>query len=251
MNTPTAPVAVQQVSQAIPLYTQIKEALRAAIVDGTYLQNDRLPSESALIRQYGVSRITVRQALGDLESEGLIFRVAGKGSFVSRPKPFQELTRLQGFGEAMSRFGYETRNRVDSLRTVAASEAVARRLGLAPGSPVCEIRRVRFLDRKPVSLDVSYLPSALGERLANEDLVMRDIFLIIENDYGIPLGQAELSIEAIVADAPLAALLEITTGAPVLRIERLTRSAAGAPLDFEYLYYRGDAFRYQLRINRG
>ncbi|WP_301103175.1 GntR family transcriptional regulator [Propionivibrio sp.] len=201
MNAPTTPAAVQRASHPVPLYIQIREALRSRIVDGSYHQNDRLPSESELMRHHGVSRITVRQALGDLESEGLIFRVVGKGSFVLRLKPFEELTRLRGFGEAMSRLGYETRNWVESLGTVAATQAVARRLGLA-----------------------------------HEELVTRDIFLIIENNYGIPLGQAELSIEATVADPVLAGLLEMSDGAPVLRIERLNHSAAGVPLDFEYLY---------------
>ena len=253
MNAPlnSSHVSPLQARHPVPLYAQIKEALRTRIVDGVYRQNDRLPSEHDLMRQYGVSRITVRQALGDLQSERVIFRVAGMGSFVARPKPFQELTRLQGFGEAMSRLGYETRNRVESITSVAATEIVSGKLGVPRGSMVSEIRRVRYLDGDPVSLDITYVPPSLGERLADEDLVTRDIFLIIENDYGILLGQAELSIEATLADSALATLLGIAVGAAVMRIERLTHASDGTPIDFEYLYYRGDAFRYQLRINRG
>lgn len=234
-----------------PLYAQIKASLREQIIDGTYGEHERIPSEYELMSSFGVSRITVRKALDDLEQERLIFKVPGKGAFVSKPKPFQELARLQGFGEAMSRLGYQTRNRVVSFETVAANEIVACRLVIPPGSPVSEIRRVRYLDHEPISLDISYLPTHLGERLAHEDLFTRDIFMIIENDYGTPLGHAELSIEAAVADAGLSALLGISTGAPILRIERLTHSANGTPLDFEYLYYRGNAFSYQLRIERG
>ena len=114
---------------------------------------------------FGLSRITVRQALGDLQKAGLIFRIHGKGTFVSRPKAFQNVASLEGFGEAMSRMGYEILNRVDYLRFAPADARIAARLGLREGDEVAEIRRVRLLDREPVSLDFSWLPGPLGRRL--------------------------------------------------------------------------------------
>ena len=115
---------------------------------------------------------------------------------------------------------------------------------------VSEIKRVRYLNREPISLDVTYLPHDIGERLRKEDLATRDIFLILENDYGIPLGNAQVQIEAILADESLAAPLKVEEGSPILRMERLTFTAERKPLDFEYLYYRGDAFQYRLSIER-
>ena len=236
---------------SLPLYSQLREKLRERILDGTYAAHQQLPTESELTQGYKVSRITVRQALSDLQKEGLLFKIRGKGSFVSKAKAFQDLARLQGFGEAMHRHGYETYNRLIGLKTLRAPKAVAARLGLKAGESACEIRRVRFLNREPISFDVTYVRNDLGERLAKEDLATRDIFAIIENDYRIALGEAELHIEATTADPSLARLLGIEEGAPILRIERLTLTAAGEPLDFEYLYYRGDAFQYRLRVERG
>lgn len=234
----------------LPLYSHIREALRARILDGTYKAHDRLPSESELTQSFKASRITVRQALSDLQKEGLIFKIHGKGAFVSKPKAFQELGRLQGFAEAMQAHGYETYNRLISLRHLRPDKSVAAQLGCGLRTMVTELRRVRFLNREPISLDVSYLPREIGQRLAKEDLATRDIFLILENDYGLALGNAELKIEATTADEPLAQLLGIEDGSPILRIERLTRTLDGGPLDFEYLYYRGDAFQYRLRVER-
>ena len=236
---------------ALPLYSHIREALRARILDGSYKAHDQLPSESELTLSFKASRITVRQALSDLQKEGLIFKIHGKGAFVSKPKAFQELGRLQGFAEAMHAHGYETYNRWISLRHQRPDKAVAARLGLGGRASVTEIRRVRFLNREPISLDVSYVPRDIGERLAKEDLATRDIFHILENDYGLALGNAELKIEATTADEPLARLLALEEGSPILRIERLTRTRDGRPLDFEYLHYRGDAFQYRLRVERG
>lgn len=233
-----------------PLYGQLRELLRARILDGSYAPHSQMPSESELGAMFNVSRITVRQALGDLQKEGLIFKLHGKGTFVSKPKAFQNVSRLQGLAEAMSGMGYEVVNQLQGLRHGKADTTVAAKLGLAEGEPVTEIRRVRLLNREPVSLEITWVPKAIGEQLQKADLVTRDIFLILENDCGIALGHADLSIDAILADEDLAEALRVEEGSPVLRIERLTHDEQGQPLDFEYLYYRGDAFQYRLRTDR-
>ncbi|NHB08915.1 GntR family transcriptional regulator [Burkholderia cepacia] len=235
---------------AAPLYVQIKDTLRARIVDGTYAPHSRMPSEHELCAAFGVSRITVRQALGDLQKEGLLFKLHGKGTFVSKPKAFQNVTSLQGFAEAMSSMGYEIVNQVRSVRTVKADRHLATKLNVPEGAPLVEIHRVRLLNREPVSLEQTWVPEALGKRLAGADLATRDIFLVLENDCGIPLGHADVSIDAILADDEIVDALQVEESSPVLRIERLTHDASGAPIDYEYLYFRGDAFQYRLRIDR-
>jgi GntR family transcriptional regulator len=234
---------------SVPMHSQIREIIRRQVLDGSYAPHSQMPSESQMMEAFQVSRITIRQALGDLQKEGLIFKVAGKGSFVAKPKAFQNLSRLQGFGEAMAPAGHETFSQVLSTRRVAASEVVAQRLGLSAGTAVFELQRLRFLNREPISVDVSYFPLALGERLAREDLAARDVFVILENDLGRHLTHADVQIEAISADETLARQLRIAEGSPLLRIERLTH-ADEKPIDFEFLYYRGDAFQYRLRIDR-
>ena len=234
----------------VPLYAQIKDILRARILDGSYQPHQQMPSESDMMATFNVSRITVRQALNDLQNEGLIFRIHGKGTFVSKPKAFQDLGRLQGFGEAMRQMGYETFARVLSIKSVLPSPQVAERLQLPKRARVTELQRVRFLNREPISLDITYVPLAIGNRLAKEDLAARDVFVILENDYGLALGHAELQIGSTLADDTLAAQLKVEEGSPVLFIERTTHTADGTPIDYEHLYYRGDAFQYKVRVDR-
>ncbi|QBR02870.1 GntR family transcriptional regulator [Paraburkholderia pallida] len=233
-----------------PLYAQIKETLRARILDGTYAPHSQMPSEHALCAMFDVSRITVRQALGDLQKEGLVFRLHGKGTFVSKPKAFQNVTSLQGFAEAMSSMGHEIVNQLRYFRIVKADRHVAQKLNLPEGASVAEIHRVRLLNREPVSLELTWVPEALGKRLASADLATRDIFLILENDCGVALGHADVSIDAMLADDEIADALRVPQDSPVLRIERTTHDAHGTPIDYEYLYFRGDAFQYRLRIDR-
>lgn len=234
----------------VPLYSQLKEILRTRILDGTYPPLSRMPSEAELGKAFEVSRITVRQALGDLQKEGLIFKIHGKGTFVAKPKAFQNVSTLQGLGESMTQRGYEVINRLRSFKTVPANAQVAARLQVAEGENVVQIKRARLVNRELVSLEITWLPEHVGKRLEKADLVSRDIFLILENDCALPLGHADLAIDAILADAELARALEVQEGSPVMRIERLTHTADGAPLDYEHLYYRGDAFQYRLRIDR-
>jgi GntR family transcriptional regulator len=233
-----------------PLHAQIKHRLRSSILDGSYPPLSQLPSESELVAAFGVSRITVRQALGDLQKEGLIYTLQGKGSFVSRPKAYQNVSHLQGFAESMSAMGYEVVNQLLDLRFIPAELDVARRLQLDVGATVAEVRRVRLLNREPVSLEISYLPEALGRRLAQADLVTRDIFLILENECERPLGHADLTIDATLADEEIANALRVREGAPVLRIERLTHDTQQQPIDYEHLYFRADTFQYRLRVDR-
>jgi GntR family transcriptional regulator len=234
----------------IPLYSQLKELLRSRILDGTYPAHSQMPSESELGTIYQVSRITVRQALSDLHKEGLIFKIHGKGTFVAKPKAFQNVSKLQGLSEAMSQMGYEVLNQLLSFKFVKADVKVANRLQIPEGTKVTEIKRIRLINREPVSLEVTYVPQLIGEQLEKADLITRDIFLILENDCGVALGHADLAIDAVSASGELMEALNLVEGAPIMRIERLTHNAEGVPIDFENLYYRGDAFQYRLRIDR-
>jgi GntR family transcriptional regulator len=237
-------------SSTVPLYTQIKEALRAKIIDGTYVAHQQLPSESEMIAAFGVSRITVRQAINDLQKEGLLFKVHGKGTFVAVPNVSQELTHLQGFGEAMHRLGHETFSEVFGLKTVKGSGVVCAKLQVEEGSPVTEIRRVRYLNREPVSIDYSWVRHEIGSRLSEKNLREKDLFSLLENELRQSLHSADVEIDATSATSEVASRLKVAVGAPILRIERLTYATQDQPLVFEYLHYRAETFKYKMKILR-
>jgi len=233
-----------------PLYHQLKDLIRESIQQGRLEPHDRVPSEHELVRAYGVSRVTARQALADLAREGLLFRVQGKGSFVARPAVVQRLSSLKGLIEEMTAMGLESASRVLKAERATTSAEVARRLGISEGDPIFEIRRVRTVNGEPVSLDVSFFPFLIGQRLAREDLVGRDIFWLLENTCGLRLGAAECQIGALAARPEIARALGIDEGAPLLFIERLTYTEAGRPLDYEHLYVRTERFRYSVHLER-
>lgn len=232
-----------------PLYLQIKEALKKQILSGEYVPYERIPSESELMKSFSVSRITVRQALRDLHSEDLIFTSQGKGTFASKPKAMQDIQQLEGFEEAMKPKGYETSARLISITEKSAARDVQEKLQLSAKEKVIEVVRIRYLNREPVSVDRSFFPLSVGQAILKKDL-SKDIFTMLESQCGITLGVADISLEARPADAEVAQLLEVETASPIMWVERLTHDEGGRPIDYEYLAFRGDSYKYRFQIER-
>lgn len=229
---------------------QVADALRQQITTGRY-PNGVLPGEHALGAEFDASRNAVREALRLLRAEGLITRKRGVGTTVVRPKYGHGLDRLAGLAETLTGYGAVTNEVRVAERVSAPSPAVTERLGMAPGSDVFYIERLRRLDGEPLSLDSTYLPFDIGAGLCVQDLADNDLFTLIEAVAGIPLGCAEVTVHAVTADPDTAALLEIPAGAAIFAIDRLTRLADGRPVDTESLHIRADRLALDATLHRG
>jgi GntR family transcriptional regulator len=237
-------------SGATPLYAQVEAVLAADIAGGTLPAGSQLPTENDLIERFGVSRPTVRRAVQNLVSRGLVEIQRGKGTFVTRPKITQELTALSGFVEDMQALGRHPTARLLGKQVVAADKTVAQQLALPAGSLVVRIRRVRLADGEPVSFDETYLPREVGEKVITNDLEAEPIFSLLESKYDLPLVEAEYRLEAVAAGPVVAEALGVEVGSPLFLIERTSYSVGSQPVDYEKLYYRGDLVRFVTRLAR-
>ncbi|WP_263352841.1 phosphonate metabolism transcriptional regulator PhnF [Acidicapsa acidisoli] len=233
-----------------PLYGKVEEVLASEIARGDYQAGDRLPSEDELLARFGVSRITVRRAVQNLTQRGIVEIRRGLGTFVLAPRFSHELTRLTGFVEDMNTQGRKASARVISQSEVAASVGVARHLGISRGTRVIRIERVRLADSIPMSFDETYLPLEIGREIVRNDLRVMPIFTLLEEKYGVPLIEAEYSLEAATASAHVAEALSVPEGSPIFRIERTSFTTDGKPIDYEMLSYRGDLIRFVTRLAR-
>lgn len=237
-------------SGPIPLYHQLKLVLLGEIERGEYKAGDRLPSEPELIRHYGISRITVRQALNDLEVEGRIVRRHGKGTYVAEAPIEQELVRLTDFVEDMQQAGLFASSQVVSFVEEPGSPVVVEALKLPGGSDVVRIDRLRLADGKPIAYDITRLSLRFGKLLAEDELANNTIYHILESRYRIPVETGKFYITSSNATTQQATLLDVSPGASLLVIQRITYTTGEVPVYIQDRYYRTDRVRYQVKLQR-
>jgi GntR family transcriptional regulator len=235
---------------ASTLYAKIEETIATEIAQGEHRPGDQLPTEDALLERFQVSRITVRRAIQNLVRRGLVEIRRGLGTFVLSPRIEAELTKLTGFVEDMNAAGRRATARVVSQGVVAASARVAERLQLTKGTKVMQIKRVRLADGAPISFDETYLPLLLGNRIVKNDLRLHPIFTLLEEEYEVPLVEADYELEAVIATKDVADALQVRVGSPIFQIERTSMTTGNQPVDYEVLSYRGDLVRFTTKLLR-
>lgn len=228
------------------LYLRVKDWLRAAIEKGDYRPGDRIPSEHELMKRFGVSRSTIRQAISELVLEGWLFRVQGSGTYVARPKYRQTLSRLTSFTEDMRLLGLTPRSRLLLCRVEEADGPTAAALAISPGEEVIRIERLRFADDEPMALNTSILPRRLVPGLEDLDLERGSLYEILEKRYGLILSRAEQTLEPALADPYAAELLGVPVGAPLLLVEGVVYLKNGAPVEWVHILYRGDRYKFHI-----
>src|SRR5260221_2544364 len=151
-----------------PQYRQIEQALRERIL--TLRPGERLPSDAELVAEFGVSRMTARNAMQRLAEEGLVAREPGRGSFVATPTTHRRTDRLMTFSSEMTRQGRVPSSRLIARAIRPSTRAEAAALALGPGEPVVEVRRIRLADSEPIALETAVLVASCGPSVLNADL---------------------------------------------------------------------------------
>lgn len=233
-----------------PLYHQLKQIVRTEIEQGNYQPGDRLPSEPELIKRYGVSRITVRQALDELEAEGAIVRRHGKGTYVAERTIEQDLVRLTDFVEDMELAGLNSSSRVLTFTRESVTPEIAEALAVPVHNEVVRVDRLRLANERPIAYDTTWLPLRFGLLLTEDMLASETIYYILEKRYGIPVETGVFNITATTATPEQAALLKSVPNAALLLIQRISYTTGDVPIYLQKRYYRPDRVSYRLALRR-
>jgi GntR family transcriptional regulator len=228
----------------ITVHAQIEDWLAGEIAAGALVPGDRLPTEQDLAAWFGVSRMTLRQALAELARRGLVTRTVGRhgGTFVAAPKLEQDLTTLAGFSEQLRRHGMVPGARVLSARARPAGPAAAAALQIGEADEVYEIRRIRLADGRPIVLERSLFPAARFPGMLDSRLD-GSLYELLEVRYGLRPHRARECLEPVSAGVREAEALEIAEGAPLMLVERTAYARSGEPLEFARDLFRGDRTR--------
>jgi GntR family transcriptional regulator len=231
----------------VPAHVQIEEQLAERIASRELAAGERLPPERELAKGLGVSRMTVRQALGSLDARGLVERGVGRGTFVAHRKLDHDLTRVAGLTERLERQGLEPGARVLEVVEREASWAIAAGLELEPGRPVVRIRRLRLGSGVPLALEDSWLPGERFPGIAGRDL-SGSIYELMREGFGLEPVRAVERLEPVVARPHEAKALKIEVGAPLMLVERTAYAADGTPVEFAHDRHRGDKARWIVKV---
>ena len=235
----------------IPYYYQIAQSLRAAISDvqvGAAEAEIAVPSEPELCRRFDVSRGVVRQALQHLEREGLVRRERGRGTFVTRRRLGQELTRLCSVTEDLRARGFTPGARLLGVRMVRPPLHIQHALCLREGGEVYEVYRLRLADEEPVSLQWCYTAVKLTPGLDQEDLT-GSLWDLYTRRYGLVLAVADQTLRARAATPEEAELLDIDAGDPLVAITRTTYDGSETPVQYLDSLWRGDRYDFTVRLH--
>ncbi len=230
-------------NEFVPYYYQIANLLRWKIEHGELVPGTKLPRELDLSRHFGVSRVTLRQALSILEKEGLLSRERRRGTFVRETQPEPKKIQLTGVVWEEDAGGEE--RRIVSIGEANASPRLEEFFGL---KALTMFQRVRMTEKTPFSYVINYLPPQLARNVPREDVRAHSMLHVIKNRLGVALGKIHQTFEARTAEGEVANHLEIGVLEPVLYVETFVHDREGEPVEFSQIYYRGDRHKYSVEL---
>jgi len=233
----------------LPLYHQVKQLLLARVRAEDLAPGSRVPGDHELCRALGVSRSVVRQALAELETEGVVERVKGRGTFVARPRTSEHLVaRLTGLHEEMTARGSRVTSVVRRQEVVPADGHVAAALRLEAGAPVLVLERLRHVDGEPWVLTTTHLPADVAPDLVDEDFAEQSLYALLAR-HGVHLTHGRRSVEAVAATDETAGALAVRPGEPLLML-RSTSWSGDRPVEVFVALHRGDRSRFEVDLER-
>lgn len=226
-----------------PLYVQLEEILRFSIANSEWEANQLIPSENELSKTYGLSRMTVRSVIINLVNEGLLYRVQGKGTFVSPPKISTKSPAYQGVREQLEMQGYKIETKIIENVLISPDNRIMNILGVLQNEKVVFIKRVRIADGIPVSIHNSYIPVRLCPIIPAEELETDQLCTIMDKRYGLRAASVTETLESVLASEEEAKLLMIERRHPLLLLEDINRTSEGRVFEYTKIAYRGDKIK--------
>lgn len=224
-------------------YQRIAEALRERITSGELTPGTRLSNQRALAREFGVTLMTLRQALELLERDGLIARRHGLGTFVASPTIDYDILQFRTFAADLRSRGEPVETRFLRSQFARADRRVQAGLRLTIGDDVFVLERLRLVAQRPVSLQRSFLPREIGDEVAKADLTVTSLRTLLAFKLGIQITRAYEEVSAVKLRGREARELNCRPGVPAFCSERVSWATDGRPVVFDRVYIPGDRFR--------
>jgi GntR family transcriptional regulator len=226
-------------NSATPLWEQLDAILRGKIESGIWKTGDMIDSENELSKEYNVSRMTVRNVILRLVQEGLLYRVPGKGTFVTEPKIDTKPLAYMGIREQLETEGVQLTTKVIENKVIMPSEKISKKLGIDNIHAVYFIERVRYIDKKPLSIHRTYLKQLVNPLIDEERMARDQLCNILEDDYNLLPTYIRETLEMVYATEDEAEKLHLEVGHPLLLLKD-QRYINQNVVEYSEVCFRGD-----------
>lgn len=233
-----------------PLHAQIRELIRRQAIAGEIVDADgRLMTEAELISHFGVSRVTIRNAIAPLVAEGLFDRTRGKGTFLRNNSSERWVGRLLGYQELLEEAGFQpgakiTHQGMVECPDVSVQQALGERV-------VWQLRRVRYADDNPVAIEHAFYPPDVGLKLQQKDLTTIRMYEVFELDFGITIKEGTQTIGACISSEVEKNDLRLQKPTALVSMERVTIADDGRAVEFLRSVYQPEKFQFTINLTRG
>ncbi|MGI6456046.1 MAG: GntR family transcriptional regulator [bacterium] len=236
--------------EKIPKYFQISQELISKIQTGEFPCGALIPSENEIISTYHVSNTTARRALQEMERQGWVHRIRGKGTFVREGKVRRSASRILSFTKNMLEEGRTPSTKLISIHLLKPTRSITinNRKHILKG-PVCEIQRLRFADQVPMMFEKRYISTQLCPKLSQKDLE-GSLYEIYEKDYGLHLTEIQQVLSVVDMEAELLEYFDLKMTLPAFRVEGITFCGKDLVLEMEESFYRGDQYQFTVTASR-
>ncbi|RKL66953.1 phosphonate metabolism transcriptional regulator PhnF [Salipaludibacillus neizhouensis] len=233
----------------IPIYHQLEEYIKQLIDSGQLVPGDILPSEREYSDKYGISRMTIRQAIINLVNERYLYRVKGKGTFVMEKKFEQDLQGLTSFTEDMKARGMKASSKLIKFKIIPAHLKLAKSLDIQEHDPVYEIVRIRLAEEIPMALERTYISANLVQGLT-EEIVQNSLYKYIEDTLHMKIASGTQIIEAAIANEQEVKYLDISDKSPIMLMERSSKLDDQTIFEVVKSSYRADRYKFMIDLKR-
>lgn len=230
----------------IPLYYQLAEVIKEQVTSGELAGGMQLPAERDLSEQYGISRMTVRQAVQYLVRENVLVVKHGLGTFVAEPKLSYDPLHLMSFTDDMLQHGAQASSRVLEQVVVTPPAAISERLQMGASDTATKLVRLRLSDTTPLRLETVYVPTLVFPELVHEDLMTQSLYRLLFNRHNVQLNGSQQMLEAVPANEYETTLFGIEPCTSMILLEGVTYDLHDRPVEYYKAVFRGDRFKIQI-----
>lgn len=232
----------------VPLYLQLVNIIKGDISKQILKEGDKIPAERELTEKYNISRSTVRQALSELEKQGLVYKIHGKGNFVSRKIINQDLSRFYSFSDEMVRQGKVPGNKILYLLSKNAGEQIANKLKINKNDKIFVLTRIRLANNEALMYETTYLPYKRFKDLNEEDIESKGLYSTLKDKFSANFSYAEEIFYPCILNEEDSKFLNAIPGELGIIIERITYEGNHI-IEYTYSTVKGDKFKYKVTLN--